>query len=744
MDQTPKHGMEFSRGDATLMEMQDASPTLREAGAAESSGAGQVTLREVPSGAEPVDVFGLRTFRGWPVLSQLPTKGAEADIYIVLADDQRCVLKLYRHRLEPKLEVLNRVTELSRKYSRHFVVFKDAGFDEATGRWYELQEYMPLGSLRDVPTATKSGVGFIRTLVRELADAIRCLHENGIVHCDIKPPNVLVRSLDPPDLVLTDFGISSLLASDASNKMTGLKGTPMYWAPEAFSRMIGRPCDWWGLGMIVLELLTGKHPFEGMTDSQIIRKLTIGNVEVPAFLDLGWSLLVKGLLTKNDARRWGYDEVVRWLTGARGIPVHYEEGAGASVSEPPGRIPFHLGETDCFTPEELARALAENPNPWFSGLSFLRGVRRWLESNMMFDEAARLGKDLSHSDPESVFFRFVHAYFKGPFSFMGKTVDADSLRDFLKRAAQSEAGPAELRVIDFMRNGRLLSFYDEYVKISGAARDPFLHNLLLLMEKKELHEQLGYFDAALDPDSYLWPEDVSAAEPVEALAALRKTGAVPLRRGDLEELKKNYILPWELLSMFRSASTYAGGVEMLNLRQAQDLLLVREPGSHFFEENLSLREYDRVARARRFGHTQVMLEKLALLRDDFSRFPEPGNAMLKEMSSYAKSRLSSLAMWKITTADALFISKAGELFAKRRKIVRKRQLRFIESALVGAGAFYVLSAAVAVMAAGFAAGGFFYYLLDRRAVAENTGEILEACGDYRASTAKENDNRGWF
>jgi serine/threonine protein kinase len=51
-------------------------------------------------------------------------------------------------------------------------------------------------------------------------------HENGIVHCDVTPPNILVRSLNPPELVLTDFGISSLLTSDLSNKMTSGKFDP--------------------------------------------------------------------------------------------------------------------------------------------------------------------------------------------------------------------------------------------------------------------------------------------------------------------------------------------------------------------------------------------------------------------------------------------------------------------------------------------------------------------------------------
>jgi len=60
--------------------------------------------------------------------------------------------------------------------------------------------------------------------------------------------------------------------------------------------------DWWGLGMIVLELLAGEHPFEGVTNSQIIRQLSIDNVGIPDFLDPEGTLLIKGLLTKDDRR----------------------------------------------------------------------------------------------------------------------------------------------------------------------------------------------------------------------------------------------------------------------------------------------------------------------------------------------------------------------------------------------------------------------------------------------------------
>ncbi|MDR3265273.1 MAG: protein kinase, partial [Synergistaceae bacterium] len=437
----------------------DAGRTIHEGpegGAPERNG--EFTIREgalsAPGNSARID--GAETFRGYTVLEQLPTKGAEADIYLVenapaedaLAENapERHILKLYRHRLEPKLEVLNRVGEISRANSHCFVVFRDAGFDERTGRWYELQEYFPLGSLKDVSDERKRQIEFIRALVSELSQAIHCLHDNGIIHCDIKPGNVLIRTLDPLDAVLTDFGIASFMASDVSRKMTSLKGTPMYWAPEAFSRIVGRPCDWWGLGMIVLELLSGAHPLEGLMDSQIIHKLTVGNVEIPEFLDDEWRLLLRGLLTKDDAKRWGHDEITRWLSGERDIPAYYEAPAG---SEPVGKHapqPFRFEGKNLHTLEELARALCEREQPWASAAQYLRYIRQWMESNMLFDEAVDLGNATGKMESDMAMFRFVHTHTKGPFVYLGKVIDAGNLRVFLSRVARREGSFAESRI----------------------------------------------------------------------------------------------------------------------------------------------------------------------------------------------------------------------------------------------------------------------------------------------------------
>ena len=143
----------MAQSDLTLLDAALNAPTIVEP----PRDADATLVQPVARGALGV----LREFRWWKILEQLPTKGSEADIYLADADGEKRVLKLYRHRMEPKLEILRRVTEMSRQYSHCFVIFYETGFDETTSRWYELQEYMPLGSLKDVPADVKRAGHFV-------------------------------------------------------------------------------------------------------------------------------------------------------------------------------------------------------------------------------------------------------------------------------------------------------------------------------------------------------------------------------------------------------------------------------------------------------------------------------------------------------------------------------------------------------------------------------------------------------
>jgi serine/threonine protein kinase len=108
-------------------------------------------------------------------------------------------------------------------------------------------------------------------IVGQIASALHAVHEQGIVHRDIKPQNVLVWNAGEPDehSFLTDFGIARAL--DESRRLTqfGALGTRGYMAPELLDGMAPTPaCDQFSLACVAFELLTGRLPFgEGTTDT---------------------------------------------------------------------------------------------------------------------------------------------------------------------------------------------------------------------------------------------------------------------------------------------------------------------------------------------------------------------------------------------------------------------------------------------------------------------------------------------
>ena len=270
----------------------------------------------------------LKTFRGCKILEELPVKGGEADNYILECNGIKAFLKLYRKGLSPKVD-LKRLQEISSVYKEHLVEIYDTGYDQQTGRYYEIMEYIEHGDLRNLLNQIKGRTidekeKIIDKVVSEIAEALNVLHKNNIIHRDLKPANILIRDKDKLDLVLTDFGIARALEEDLSKvQTTGFKGTTHYMAPEELSGYFGKEIDWWHLGVIVYELVFGKHPFEGLTDKVVINALVTKGIEIPQGVPEKYSLLLKGLLTRDYKKRWGYEQVKRWLTGDSNIEVYY-------------------------------------------------------------------------------------------------------------------------------------------------------------------------------------------------------------------------------------------------------------------------------------------------------------------------------------------------------------------------------------------------------------------------------------
>jgi len=199
---------------------------------------------------------------------------------------------------------------------------------------YLIIEYMEGGELFDI--IADNGHLSERNaaqVLKEIIVAVRYLHSNGIVHCDIKPENILCTTKTwPLNIKLCDFGLANITnrgtgntngaantanddtangngnSNGGSGDLTSMIGTPGYCAPEVVCKKnYGAPVDMWAIGVILYILLSGRMPFYGRSDVETLRRTALGQYSFPerewANISEDAKSLVKGLLQLNPAKR---------------------------------------------------------------------------------------------------------------------------------------------------------------------------------------------------------------------------------------------------------------------------------------------------------------------------------------------------------------------------------------------------------------------------------------------------------
>jgi DNA-binding response OmpR family regulator/aminoglycoside phosphotransferase len=139
------------------------------------------------------------------------------------------------------------------------------------GYEYLAMEYLPRGDLK---ARIQRGVTEHEALhyVAQIAAALAVVHEAGLVHRDLKPPNVMLRENDA--VALIDFGLARSLDGNTVSTLTGvLLGSPYYMSPEqALGESLDARSDFYSLGVICYEMLTGQKPYVGGTAMEVLQQ----------------------------------------------------------------------------------------------------------------------------------------------------------------------------------------------------------------------------------------------------------------------------------------------------------------------------------------------------------------------------------------------------------------------------------------------------------------------------------------
>lgn len=149
---------------------------------------------------------------------------------------------------------------------KNIVQIHDRGLH--VGYPFTVMEYLGGGTLRDWMQAHVRMRGpDIVAVAAQIAEAIDFAHQNGVIHRDIKPGNILFESSPQDRVALGDFGIARILGAVQQDITTApgldITGSPAYLAPETISgNVIDKPADIYSFGVVLFEMLCGRTPFD--------------------------------------------------------------------------------------------------------------------------------------------------------------------------------------------------------------------------------------------------------------------------------------------------------------------------------------------------------------------------------------------------------------------------------------------------------------------------------------------------
>lgn len=239
-------------------------------------------------------------------LEALVGSGGMADVY--RAKDQllerTVAVKILHQQYENDTEFITRFQREAKAAARithpNIVNVYDVGVAE--GRHYIVMEYVPGRTLKErIKEEGPVPVPQALQIARQIAGALAQAHANNLVHCDIKPHNILV--MPDGNVKVADFGIARAVTESTMTYNDNIMGSVHYFSPEqARGTMITPKSDVYSLGVLLYEMLSGRIPFDGNTAVSIARKHLEEDPQPLHMIAPGIPPVVEALVTRMMAK----------------------------------------------------------------------------------------------------------------------------------------------------------------------------------------------------------------------------------------------------------------------------------------------------------------------------------------------------------------------------------------------------------------------------------------------------------
>ena len=213
--------------------------------------------------------------------TQLLGSGAFGEVWLVHHKDldrdfAMKIIKKRKNRSNDEKDILNEIGIL--KKLDHPKILKVIDFYSTPKKYYIITEYCPEGELfNEIIKVGKFDEGQAAFIINQILKAVTYCHKMNIIHRDIKPENIMITNREKNGCLqvkLIDFGTAKIF--EKGHQENKYVGSSYYMAPEIIKRKYDEKCDLWSIGVILYILLTGRPPFDGNDDDEILENVKKG------------------------------------------------------------------------------------------------------------------------------------------------------------------------------------------------------------------------------------------------------------------------------------------------------------------------------------------------------------------------------------------------------------------------------------------------------------------------------------